>query len=66
VQYIHHLRPGSHAIGRDSIQWVLVWTAPAVARGPVDFHITANASDDDNSELGDAIHARTLRVVHVR
>jgi hypothetical protein len=52
----------SHAIAApaDSLRWQLVWRAPARDVGDVIFHFVANAADDDDSPLGDAIHTSTV------
>ncbi|HUF79249.1 MAG TPA: hypothetical protein VMR44_10065, partial [Thermoanaerobaculia bacterium] len=41
--------------------WTLRWIAPPEPAGPVLFHATANAANDDDSELGDAIHRAAAR-----
>ena len=41
--------------------WTLRWIAPPEPAGPVLFHAAANAANDDDSELGDAVHAATAR-----
>ena len=52
----------SHAIAApaDSLRWQLRWRAPAGDVGTVIFHIAANAADDDDSPLGDAILTSTV------
>ena len=52
----------SHAIAApaDSLRWRLMWRAPADHVGNVIFHIVANAADDDDSPLGDAILTNTV------
>lgn len=56
VQYASH----SIAAPADSLRWRLTWRAPASGVGGVIFHIAANASDDDDSPLGDAILTDTV------
>ena len=41
--------------------WRVRWIAPPEPAGPVLFHAAANAGNDDDSELGDAVHAATAR-----
>ncbi|MDQ4079665.1 MAG: hypothetical protein M3125_02830 [Gemmatimonadota bacterium] len=52
----------SHAIAApaDSLRWPLMWNAPTGDVGNVIFHIVANAADDDDSPLGDAILTNTV------
>jgi hypothetical protein len=52
----------SHAIAApaDSLRWRITWIAPTGEVGDVIFHLVANAADDDDSPLGDAIHAATV------
>ena len=56
VQYASH----SIAAPADSLRWRLTWRAPASDAGGVVFHIAANAADDDDSPLGDAILTNTV------
>jgi hypothetical protein len=56
IQYASH----SIAAPADSLRWHLMWRAPAVDAGTVIFHLVANAADDDDSPLGDAILTDTL------
>jgi len=59
VQYLHHVRSGTSAAERGSIVWRFAWTAPDQP-GAVRFDIAANASDNDNSELGDYVYVRSV------
>lgn len=61
IHYIGHTEPGSRLAAPGAAEWPVVWTAPA--SGPVTFHISANAADDDRSPLGDYVYAleRTLK-----
>lgn len=56
VQYASH----SMAAPADSLRWHFTWRSPAVNAGNVIFHIVANAADDDDSPLGDAILTGTV------
>jgi hypothetical protein len=56
VQYASH----SIAAPADSLRWRLTWRAPMGDVGAVVFHIAANAADDDDSPLGDAILTSTV------
>jgi hypothetical protein len=62
VLYLGHATAGTRAEGGVAV-WRVRWTAPAGdAAGPVIFHAAANAGNDDESELGDAVYA-AARVV---
>lgn len=56
IQYASH----SIAAPADSLRWQLTWRAPAAGAGGVIFHLVANAADDDDSPLGDAILTNTV------
>ena len=61
IRYAGHTEPGSRLAAPGAAEWPVVWTAPAA--GPVTFHVSANAADDDRSPLGDYVYAleRTAR-----
>jgi hypothetical protein len=37
------------------------WTAPGASAGAVQFNVAANASNNDDSPLGDYIYVKTVR-----
>ena len=41
----------------DSARWLVRWTAPDTAEGPVAFHAAANAANGDESPFGDYVYA---------
>ncbi len=61
VSYIEHNLAGT-ALSGDAGHWIIRWTAPATATGPVSFHVAGNAANDDDSPLGDFIYTTALRV----
>ena len=61
VGYVHHTRAGSRLSRADTAQWTLEWTAPRGTNDAVEFHVAANAANDDNSEFGDFIYTRAAR-----
>jgi hypothetical protein len=61
VEYIHHLRPGTTAISRDTARWSMLWTAPSEGTGAVLVHAAANAANDDDSQFGDYIYTTVAR-----
>ncbi|MGH7751374.1 MAG: choice-of-anchor V domain-containing protein, partial [Gemmatimonadales bacterium] len=60
VAYVQHTQLGSAATG-GTARWSVLWTAPPRARGPVVFHIAANAANDDDSPLSDYIYTTEIR-----
>lgn len=56
VAYAHHTPRGTFAEVPGELRWELDWTAPDDLAGPVRFHVAANASNYDDSELGDFIY----------
>jgi hypothetical protein len=41
--------------------WTMEWTAPSTGAGPVQFNVAANASNNDDSPLGDFIYMKMVR-----
>lgn len=56
IQYARQTYAGSEPSTADSIRWLLTWTSPDSAAGPVVFHVAANAANGDKSEFGDFIY----------
>lgn len=61
VTYAAHTRAGTAVAAAGAARWQVRWTAPA-SGGTVVFHAAANASNDDDSELGDAIYTAVVTV----
>lgn len=61
VLYARQTLAGSAPSAPGQAAWTLRWVAPPEPAGPVLFHATANAANDDDSELGDAIHRAAAR-----
>lgn len=61
VLYARQTLAGARLEDSGRAAWTLHWTAPAEARGAVDFHAAGNAANDDDSELGDIVHTRAAR-----
>lgn len=55
VAYAHQTDGGTEVRGGRAV-WRVSWRAPADAAGPVRVHVAANASNDDDSELGDYVY----------
>ena len=61
VLYARQTLDGATPSVRGEASWTVRWLAPPEPAGPVLFHAAANAGNDDDSELGDAVHAATAR-----
>jgi len=61
LQFVQHTLAGSRAATRGSNSWTVEWIAPAATSGPVQFNAAGNASNDDDSALGDFIYVKALR-----
>lgn len=61
VTYAHHSPEGTLAKRPGNLFWELEWLAPGEPVAPVLFHAAANASNDDDSELGDSIYTVEAR-----
>lgn len=56
VQYAQQTEEGSRADAAGKLTWVLTWKAPSNWTGDVIFHVAANASNADESALGDHVY----------
>ena len=61
LTFVQHNLAGSRTATRGMNTWTIDWTAPAAATAPVQFNIAANASNNDDSPLGDYIYLRAMR-----
>lgn len=57
VTYVQHTPAGTKAAAPGSLAWTFRWTAPKTADAPVEFDLAANASNNDESPMDDAIYA---------
>jgi Reeler domain-containing protein len=60
VTFVQHNLTGSRANTRGTNSWTVNWTAPS-GDAPVQFNVAANASNDDDSPLGDYIYLKVVR-----
>ena len=60
VQYVGHTGVGTASVTSGTVTWTFEWLAPIEGGDPVVFHLAANASNDDDSELGDIVLLRRL------
>jgi hypothetical protein len=61
LTFVQHNLAGSTATTRGSNTWTMEWTAPAAGAGPVQFNVAGNASNNDDSPLGDFIYVKAVR-----
>ncbi|HEX7136469.1 MAG TPA: choice-of-anchor V domain-containing protein [Vicinamibacterales bacterium] len=61
LTFVQHNLAGSRAPSPGANSWTIEWTAPAAATAPVVFNVAANASNNDDSPLGDYIYLKTAR-----
>jgi len=60
--FVQHNLLGSRASSPGANTWTVEWIAPVPA-GPVQFNIAGNASNEDDSALGDFIYVKSARSV---
>ncbi|MBI3493586.1 MAG: hypothetical protein HY047_17685, partial [Acidobacteria bacterium] len=61
LTFVQHNLAGSRAATTGANSWTIEWAAPESASAPVQFNVAANASNNDDSPLGDYIYLKTLR-----
>jgi hypothetical protein len=59
VTYLQHTRAGAKVRTPGTAEWTFEWTAPE--QGRVVFHVAGNASNGDDSPLGDYIYTAEIR-----
>lgn len=62
LTFVQHTLAGSRVPATGANKWTVAWTAPAAATAPVQFNVAANASNNDDSPLGDFIYLKSVRV----
>jgi hypothetical protein len=63
LTFVQHTLAGSRAATPGSNSWTIEWVAPAPALAPVQFNVAGNASNNDDSPLGDYIYLKSARSV---
>ena len=66
LTFVQHNLMGSRAASAGANTWTIEWTAPATAAAPVQFNVAANASNNDDSPLGDFIYLTAVRSLPAR
>jgi hypothetical protein len=61
LTFVQHNQIGSRTATPGANRWTVDWTAPSPAAGPVQFNVAANASNNDDSPLGDYIYLKAVR-----
>ena len=61
LTFVQHNLAGSRAPSPGANAWTIEWTAPEAATAPVVFNVAANASNNDDSPLGDYIYLKSAR-----
>jgi hypothetical protein len=61
LTFVQHNLAGSRTATAGTNEWTIQWVAPERASGPIQFNVAANASNDDDSPLGDYIYLRSAR-----
>jgi hypothetical protein len=60
LQFVQHNLLGSRAPADGLNSWTVEWIAPVPA-GPVQFNVAGNATNEDDSALGDFIYVKSAR-----
>ena len=66
LTFVQHNLAGSRVPATGANTWTIEWTAPTLspgATGPVQFNLASNASNNDDSPLGDYIYLKSARSV---
>lgn len=62
LEYIQHSNNGSKPLKANNTSWTVTWEAPESLAGPVIFNLAANAANGDQSEFGDFIYTKEIKV----
>lgn len=60
LTFVQHNLAGSRVPATGANRWTIEWTAPESATAPVQFNVAANASNNDDSPLGDYIYLKSV------
>ena len=66
LTFVQHNQIGSRTATPGSNTWTMEWTAPTAPAGVVQFNVAANASNNDDSPLGDYIYVKMIRSAPAR
>jgi hypothetical protein len=63
LTFVQHTLAGSRAPVPGTNRWTIEWEAPQTPAGPVQFNVAANATNNDDSALGDYIYVKAVRSI---
>lgn len=63
LRFVQHTLAGSRTATKGVNSWTIDWTAPDAANGAILFNVAGNASNNDDSPLGDFIYTKSARSV---
>jgi len=66
LTFVQHNLAGSRVATTGANSWTIDWTAPEAPLAPVQFNVAANASNNDDSPLGDYIYVKMVRSMPAR
>jgi hypothetical protein len=66
LTFVQHNLAGSRTATTGVNTWTIEWTAPSAPASPVQFNVAANASNNDDSPLGDYIYLKSVRIAPAR
>jgi hypothetical protein len=66
LTFVQHNQIGSRAATPGANTWTMEWTAPTESSAAVQFNVAANASNNDDSPLGDYIYVKAVRSTPVK
>src|SRR5437867_3327499 len=66
LTFVQHNLAGSRVAATGVNSWTIDWTAPPSPAAPVQFNVAANASNNDDSPLGDYIYVKMMRSTPAR
>ena len=61
LTFVQHNLTGSRVAATGTNTWTIEWTAPTASTAPVQFNVATNASNNDDSPLGDYIYLKMAR-----
>ena len=61
LTFVQHNLAGSRVAATGANSWTIDWTAPETLAASVQFNVAANASNNDDSPLGDYIYVKMVR-----
>jgi len=66
LTFVQHNLAGSRVPATGANTWTVDWIAPDAPSAPVQFNVAANASNNDDSPLGDYIYVKAAKTTPVK